>query len=122
MAQLLVIQRAIVAAEHGDVEYPADLLDTLQDRLIAYGTRSPMNWVHKLRTLGKAICDTTTALGCIVWSDNSEQLKYRGLEFSMTGLQHFLSTQVQATDRQLHELLFAPATEQHTMVPTIDLS
>jgi hypothetical protein len=122
MAQLLVIQRAVVAAEHGDVEYPADLLDTLQDRLIAYGTRSPMNWVHKLRTLGKAIRDTTTALGRIVWSDDGEQLKYRGLEFSMTGLQHFLSVQVQAANRQLHELFFVPATEWHTAVPTIDLS
>ena len=81
-----------------------------------------MGWVHNLQALGKSICETTTALGYIVWLDDGEELEYRGLKLSVTGLRRFLSAQVQAADRQLHELLFVPATEGQHTVPLVDLS
>jgi hypothetical protein len=34
IAQMLVIRRAIVAAEDGHVEYPADMLDDLRQRFL----------------------------------------------------------------------------------------
>jgi hypothetical protein len=66
MAQLLVVQRAVVAVEEDEVDYPSDIIDVMQDRFMVFGTRSPMNWVLKLRGLGKKIRDTTTGLGHII--------------------------------------------------------
>lgn len=80
MAQLLVLRQAIAASEAGECEYPAEALDEMQERFMVYGTRSPMNWIQKLRTYGKKITDTTTGLGRIVWSDDGEELSYKGLE------------------------------------------
>lgn len=57
---------------------------------MVYNTRSPMNWIQKLRTYGKKIRDTTTALGHIIWSDDGEELSYKGLELSMTGFKYFV--------------------------------
>jgi hypothetical protein len=54
--------------------------------------------------------------------DDGEELEYKGLKLSMVGLQHFLSVQEQAADRQLHKLLFVAPTEQQDTVPTVDLS
>jgi hypothetical protein len=43
MAQLLVVQRAVLAVELDHVDHPADILNTMEDRFMAYGTRSPIN-------------------------------------------------------------------------------
>lgn len=43
IAQLLVIQRAVSAAELGETEYPAQMIETLQSRFMTYGSRSPIN-------------------------------------------------------------------------------
>jgi len=40
MAQLLVVQRAVTAADIGDVNYPADLLE---DTGLSYGPRQPIS-------------------------------------------------------------------------------
>lgn len=55
IAQMLVLQRAVVAAEDGETEYPAQLIKAMQDRFIVYNSRSPINWVQKLRVYGKKI-------------------------------------------------------------------
>jgi hypothetical protein len=121
-AQLLVLQRTVVAAEQKEVDYPATMLEVMHRRFIMNGSRSPLDWAQKLRAYSKGIQDTTTALGHIIWSDDGEELEYKGLKLSMAGLQHFLSVQEQAADRQLHELLFVAPTEQQDTVPTVDLS
>jgi len=66
MAQLLVVQRAVLAVDEDEVDHAADILDAMQDRFMAYGTRSPVNWVLKLQAYGKKIQDTTTGLGHII--------------------------------------------------------
>jgi hypothetical protein len=76
IAQLLVLQRAVVAAEASETEYPAKMIDVMHDRFMVYGSRSPINWIQKLRTYGKKIRDTTTSLGYLIWSDNGEVLEY----------------------------------------------
>lgn len=85
IAQLLLIQQAVVAAEKNEVEHPSDLLDDMQDRFMVYGSRSPINWAQKLRVLGAKLRDSTTSLGHIVWSDEGHRLSYKDLEFEMDG-------------------------------------
>jgi hypothetical protein len=95
LSQLLVVQRAVLAVDEDEVDHASEILDVIQDRFMVYGTRSPMNWALKLRAYGKKIQDTTTALGYIVWSDDGEELSYKGLELTMTALRRFVSEQVE---------------------------
>jgi hypothetical protein len=49
LAQLLVVQRAVLAVEADEVDHAADILDTMQDRFMVYGTRSPIRpWLGTL--------------------------------------------------------------------------
>jgi hypothetical protein len=122
IAQLLVIQRSVVAVELDEVEYAADILDTMQDRFMVYGTRSPMNWVQKLRTYGKKIQDTTTSLGHIIWTDDGEQLTYKDFEVTMANFKTFVARQVNLTQQQLHELLLVHEDEgRESTVPEFNL-
>jgi hypothetical protein len=122
MAQLLVVQRAVLAVDEDEVDHAADILDAMQDRFMAYGTRSPMNWVLKLRAYGKKIQDTTTGLGHIIWSDDGEELSYKGLELTMTALRKFISHEVEIAQSQLHELLLVnPEENREDVVPALAL-
>jgi hypothetical protein len=40
IAQMLVIQRAVSGAEHGEAEHPSDLLEEMRGRFIVRGTRT----------------------------------------------------------------------------------
>jgi hypothetical protein len=40
MAQMLVVQRSVVAAEEGEVEHPSDMLDEIRERFIVRGSRT----------------------------------------------------------------------------------
>ncbi len=40
-----------------------------------------------------------------MWSDDGEELSYKGLELAMTALRRFVSEQVEINQSQLHELL-----------------
>ncbi|KAH7418858.1 hypothetical protein BKA64DRAFT_635969 [Cadophora sp. MPI-SDFR-AT-0126] len=40
IAQMLVLQRAVAAAEGGETEYPAQMIEVMQDRFMVYGSRS----------------------------------------------------------------------------------
>jgi hypothetical protein len=94
----------------------------MQDRFMAYGTRSPMNWAQKLRAYGKSIQDTTTSLGRIIWSDDGQDLEYKGLALNMTQLKRFLALQVEAVQEQLRELLLVhPEEERAAIVPPLNL-
>jgi hypothetical protein len=48
IAQMLVLQRAVAAAEDGETEYLAQMIEVMQDRFMVYGSRSPINWAQKL--------------------------------------------------------------------------
>jgi hypothetical protein len=122
IAQLLVLQRAVVAAETGETEYPAEMLEVMQDRFIVYGSRSPINWVQKLRVYGKKIRDSTTSLGYIVWSDDGQELEYKGLKFSIAALKQFVRQQVNLAQDQLQQLLLIHAEEaREEVVPILRL-
>lgn len=122
IAQLLVLQQAVVAAETGETEYPADMLEVMQDRFMVYGSCSPINWVQKLRVYRKKIRDSTTTLGYMVWSDDGQELEYKGLQLRMTSLKHFVCQQVDQAQYQLQQLLLIHAEEvQEDVVPILQL-
>ena len=76
----------------------------------------------KLRAYGKKIQDTTTALGHIIWSDDGEELSYKGLKLTITTLRRFISNQVKIAQSQLHELLLVnPEENREDVVPALVL-
>ncbi|KAE9381022.1 hypothetical protein N431DRAFT_449748 [Stipitochalara longipes BDJ] len=84
MAQLLVVQRAVVAAECEETQFPSEALDEMQDCFMVLESRSPMNLVLKLRAYGKKIRESIIYLGSLIWSLNGEKLLYVNLELTMS--------------------------------------
>jgi hypothetical protein len=74
-----------------------------------------MNSAQKLRTYGKKIRDTTTSLGHIVWTDDNEQLTYKGFEVTMTDFKA-LAQQVKMAQQQLYDLLLIHEDENRKVV------
>jgi hypothetical protein len=77
MAQMLVIQRAVMAAEEGEVEHPSDFLDEMRDRFMVRGSRSAFDWACRLRAYAKKIVDNTTSIGYISWSEDGQTATYK---------------------------------------------
>jgi hypothetical protein len=48
IAQMRILRRAVAAAEDGKTEYPAQMIEVMQDRFMVYGSPSPINWAQKL--------------------------------------------------------------------------
>ena len=65
IAQMLVIQKAVVVADAGQVEHPAHYLDEMRERFMLNGCRSPFSWASRLRAYAKKVRDSTTCLGYI---------------------------------------------------------
>jgi hypothetical protein len=122
MAQLLVLQRAVVAAECGETQFPSEALDEMQDRFMVLESRSPMNWALKLRAYGKKIRESTTCLGSLIWSVDGEKLSYVDLELTMSQLRYFVRFQLDRAQNQLEEVLLVHPTEaREQVVPSINL-
>ncbi|KAF4336645.1 telomere-associated helicase [Fusarium beomiforme] len=77
MGQLLVVEKALLAVELDEADFPAYALEEMQDRFMTKDSRPPISWSLKLRAYGKAIKDNTTSLGYIMWSDDNETLSYK---------------------------------------------
>ena len=77
IAQMLVVRKALMDVEEGKARYAADQLDEMRMRFLILDSRSPTSWILSLRMFGKAIRNTTTSVGQISWSDNSNRLSYR---------------------------------------------
>jgi hypothetical protein len=122
IAQLLVMQRAVVAAESGEVEFPGELLDEMQDRFTVLSSRSPMHWALKLRAFGRKIRDQITSIGYIHWSDDGQRLSYKSLELDIQALRWFIRDQVELGQSQLEQLLLIqPDEARDRVVPEINL-
>lgn len=106
IAQMLVIQHAVVGAEDGKAEHPADLLDEMRERFMVHGARSPFSWASRLRVYGKKVRDSTTCLGYITWSDDEKCVSYKDVcDLSMDCFRGFVRAQVAAAQAQLGDLL-----------------
>jgi hypothetical protein len=112
IAQMLAIQKAVVAAREGIVTQPADLLDEMRVRFMIHGTRSPFSWASRLRIYGKKVRDSTTCLGYISWSDDGKLLSYKGVRhLSIEAFRDFVRDQVVKAQAELEGLLLLHPTE-----------
>ncbi|KAK5087244.1 hypothetical protein LTR70_007388 [Exophiala xenobiotica] len=105
IAQILVIQRSVRAAEDGETEYPGDLLDGMRDRFLLHGTHTPFNWALRLRAYGKKVRNSTISMGFIYWAENQETLFYKGIELHMDDLRKFVRIQIDEAYKELRELM-----------------
>jgi hypothetical protein len=120
MAQMLVVQEAVMQADEDQVEHPADALDEMRERFMVHGTRSPFAWITRLRTYGKKIQNTTTSLGYIYWSEDQQRLSYKGLEMTMESFRRFVQAEVREAQQSL-EMLFLLHEEEsrESVIPSI---
>ncbi|KAE8549026.1 hypothetical protein EYB25_002343 [Talaromyces marneffei] len=100
MAQMLMVQEAVIQADEDRVEHPADALDEMRERFLVHGTRSPFAWITRLRTYGKKIQNTTTSLGYIYWSEDQERLSYKSLEMTMESFRRFVQIEAEFLEIQ----------------------
>ncbi|GAB7336608.1 hypothetical protein MBLNU13_g10306t2 [Cladosporium sp. NU13] len=106
IAQMLVIQRAIVGVEKGEATYPAELIDELRERFLVYSSRTPFSWACRLRAYAKKVRDSTTSLGCILWNEEGNAVSYKQIgQLTMVSLREFVSAQVRKAQSQLEGLL-----------------
>lgn len=105
MAQLLVAERALLAVKLDEADVPGVALKQMQDRFMCRSSRSPISWALKLRSYGKAIVDSTIALGEISWLDDNEMLSYKKMQLSMPGLRDLLISEVKTAQDELAKLL-----------------
>lgn len=106
IAQMLVIQKAVVAAEDAAGPLVSDLLDEMRGRFLTHGTRSPFSWANRLRMYGKKVRDSTTCLGFISWSEDDQSLSYRGIRhLTIKAFKSFARDQVAKAQAELEGLL-----------------
>ncbi|KAF4534198.1 DNA helicase ATP-dependent RecQ type [Lasiodiplodia theobromae] len=80
IAQMLVIERDILAADEGAIEYPSDLLDEMRQRFMVRGSRSAFDWACQLRAYAKKVVSNTTVTGYIICDQvRQAQQELRGL-------------------------------------------
>lgn len=122
ISQMLVIQMSVMMAEDGLIEHPADVLDEMRERFLIHGSRSPFNWVLRLRAYGKKIRNSSTSLGYIYWSDDHEQLTYKQLVLKIADFKRFISMQVELAQSELEQLfLIHDDEERGDVIPTFEM-
>ena len=120
IAQVLVIQRAVLEVESGDEDDPADLLDIMRERFLIHGSRSPFSWALRLRAYGKQVRNTTTSLGHIRWLEDKETIVYKQTRFSLQGLRDLIVSEMRQAQQGLEQILFVePGSDRNTEVPYI---
>jgi hypothetical protein len=105
IAQLLMVQRALLEVEEGHAEYPSDILEEMCGRFMLDNTSSPLAWAIQLRTFGKKIQTATTTQGFITWSEDQQTLAYRDLELTMSHFKAFVAQQVKLAQAALRRIL-----------------
>jgi hypothetical protein len=122
IAQMLVVQRAVSAADAGEVEHPSDLLDEMRERFMMRGSRTAFDWACRLRVYAKKVVSNTTSLGYITWSEDAETVSYRDTSFSMDFLRSFVAAHVHKAQKELEGLLLLHSDEKRDdVVPTFFL-
>jgi hypothetical protein len=116
IAQMLVIQRAVLAVEDGNVEYPADMLDDLRQRFLVQGSRSPFDWACKQRQVARRLASNMTAAGTIIWTEDCQKVVHHEVSLTMGGLRDFVAAQVQLAQKELNALLMLHPEESRSEV------
>lgn len=122
MAQILVVQRSVVAAEEGEVEHPSYMLDETRERFMVRGSRTAFDWACRLRSYAKKVVSNTTSLGYIAWSEDGSSVTYKDTGFSMDALRKFIAVQVDKAQQELENLLLLhPEEARDDIVPPVYL-
>lgn len=124
LAQFLVAQRAVIGAVEGEVDFPSELLEKMQDRFMVFGSRSPIEWALKLRRYGRSVRDTTTAHGIITWSDDNDTISLKNTTLNLPSLRWFLRDEVAAVQDLLEGVLLIPPgydSDRAEMVPPVNI-
>lgn len=122
IAQMLVVQRAVLAAEDGAVEHPSDMLDEMRERFMVRRSRTAFDWAYRLRAYAKKVVSNTTLLGYILWSEDGETVTYKDARFSIDALRDFVAAQLRHAQRDLQDLLLLhPEESREDVVPTLYL-
>jgi hypothetical protein len=120
MAQMLAVQRSIVAAEEGEVEHPSDMLDEMRERFMARGSRTAFDWACRLRLYAKKVVSNTTSLGYIAWLEDRSSVTYKDTGFSMDAQRKFIAVQVGKAQKELEGLLLLHSDEaRDDIVPQV---
>jgi hypothetical protein len=88
---MLVVQRAVSAADAGEVKHLSDLLDEMRERFMMRGSRTAFDWACRLRAYAKKVVSNTTSFSYITWSEDAEIVSYRDTSFSMESLRNFVA-------------------------------
>ena len=94
MAQMLVVQRAVVAKEEGEVEYLSDLLEEMRQRFLTRGSRTAFDWICRLRAYAKRLVSNATFPSYFTWLEDGSSVRYKDTGFSMDVLRKFIAVQV----------------------------
>jgi hypothetical protein len=122
IAQMLVVERSVSAADANEVEHPSDLLHEMRERFMMRGSRTAFDWVSRLRAYAKKVVSNTTSLGYITWSKDAPTVSYRDASFGMDSLRSFVATQVRKAQKELGSLLLPHTDEKReNIVPTFFL-
>jgi hypothetical protein len=105
MAQMLVIQQSVVAAEESEVEHPSYMLDEMRERFMVRGSRTAFDWVCHLGLYAKKVVSNTTSLGYIAWSEDRSSVTYKDTGSSMDAFRKFIAVQVGKAQQELEDLL-----------------
>jgi len=105
MAQMLVLQRAVVATEDKEVEYPSVMLEEMRAQFMMRGSRTAFAWACRLRSYAKRVVNNTTSTGFITWLEDGSSVTYKDIGFSMDALRTFIAVQVKKAQQELESLL-----------------
>jgi hypothetical protein len=95
LAQLLVVQHAVIESKAGLAQFPNELESELQDRFMVYESNPPINWILNLRDYGAKLRDNIMSFGFVYQSDHGQKLSYKSLDFTMNNLKSFLHDQIE---------------------------
>lgn len=105
IGQMLVIEEALASVEDRLAEEPSDLIDEMTERFLLYGSRSPFEWMLRLRAYAKKVRDSITSDGFILWSDDEKTLSYKGITLAIDHIPDLVREEVRLAQSQLEELL-----------------
>ena len=66
IAQMLIIQQAIVRVKKGKATYPAKLIDEMHERFLVYSSHSLFSWACCLCAYAKKVRNSIISLGYIL--------------------------------------------------------
>jgi hypothetical protein len=90
IAQLLVLQKAVLMAEDGSAQDPLGPLGVMRERFMTLDNTTPFTWALHMRSYGKRIRNSTTSRGYMWWSEDAQIVYYRDVELPTTSFRQFV--------------------------------